>query len=597
MCQGWQRTIGTSPTGKRRSPLRSPSGCLAQERVDLRTLIRDELSGHRVAAGLTVVEDRLAVDDDPVDALRRHDAPPVTVRQVVANGVVVTLVPDRVVVVDVEIGGIAFDQGPAPVESKDPGGKLAHPEVRILKRQGPLLPHQPRDHLGRVMPPGEELDVGAAIRSARYAALVAGDLGVHCGILAEKLRRAEIGVETRLGDDFEEHIGDRPPGLRGDLANELAFELGVAARAVAPVQDERLERAARGHHCVRVVAFAHSRQVLGIARLGKLGLIVANAELAEDRDGVPQIPFSNSKLSPDSANQALAVDLQAAGLAAVEPFEAAWVEVRHGGEGGHQVADDRPAASTRQLLGDVAVVGDGAVAEDLDASLAPLPKRVGDRVGVLDRHGVRGHRRAVDVDMAVAVALMGKREADRAAVHRFVQHVLELLALRGVGQPVLGPVDAHHVDEHGAQRDVAGEVDAERLPLHVLDPFGERAPVPPELLLHRGVGHLLGVLHHQHVALAVVRQAGREAEAAVADGDGGAAVPAGAGAVGVPVDRGVVVGVGVDHARGDDSAFRVDLAGRGIVTEGSDLLDAAVRDADVGDVPGELGAVDDGSGL
>ena len=417
--------------------------------------------------------------------------------------------------------------------------------------------------------------MGAAIRSARYAALVAGDLSVHCGILAEKLRRAEIGVETRLGDDFEEHVGDRPPGLRGDLANELAFELGVTARAVAPVQDERLERAARGHHCVRVVALAHSRQVLGIARLGKLGLIVANAELAEDRDGVPQIPFSNSKLSPDSANQALAIDLQAARLATVEPFEAAWVEVRHGAKGSHQVADDRPTSSTRQLLGDVAVVGDGAVAEDLDASLAPFPKRVGDHVGVLNRHGIRGHRRAVNVDVAVAVALMGEREADGAAVHGFVQHVLELLPLRGIGQPVLGRVNAHHVDEHGAQRDVAGEVDAKRLSLHVLDPFRERAPVPAQLPLHRGVGHLLGVFHHQHVALAMVRQAGREAEAAVAHRDGGASVPAGARAVGVPVDRGVVVGVGIDHARGDDSPFRVDLAGRGVVAEGSDLLDAA----------------------
>ena len=61
------------------------------------------------------------------------------------------------------------------------------------------------------------------------------------------------------------------------------------------------------------------------------------------------------------------------------------------------------------------------------------------------------------------------------------------------------------------------------------------------------------------------------------------------------MDRGVVVSVGIDHARGDDSPFRVDLAGGGVVAGGPDLLDAAVRDADVGDVPGELGAVDDGA--
>ena len=157
---------------------RSPSGRLGQECVDTGSLIRDESAGQRFRAGFTV-EDRLAVDDDPVDALRRYDASPVTVRKVVPNGVAVALVADRVVVVDVKIGCVALDEGSAPVESDDPGGELTHPEMHLLEGEKPFLSHHPRDHLGRVMSPGEELDVGAAVRSAGQDPLVAKDLGVH----------------------------------------------------------------------------------------------------------------------------------------------------------------------------------------------------------------------------------------------------------------------------------------------------------------------------------------------------------------------------------------------------------------------------------
>ena len=420
-----------------------------------------------------------------------------------------------------------------------------------------------------------------------------------CGILAEDLRRAEVGVESGPGDDVEEQVGDRLPRRRGDLGDELAFESGVGARAVAPVQDERLERAPGGDHRGRVVARAHSRQKVGVARLRELRRVVAAvAELAEERDRVPQVPFADPELVPDSTTEALAVDRQATRLATVEPFEAVRVEVRQHVEGGHEVADDRPTASHRQLFGNVTVVDHArTVAENLDAALSPLTEGLGEREGVLGRHDVRRHRRAVSVDMAVELGEMREREADRAVVHRFVQHVLELLPLGGIGRPGLGRFDAHHVDQHRIHRDVARDVDAKRLALQVLDPLGERRPVPTQRLAHGGVGHLLGVLHHAHVALAMIRRAGREAEPAVAHGDGRAPVPARARAVGVPVQLGVVVGVEIDHARGDDASLRVDLAGRGTVTEGPDLLDAAIRDADVGDVSGELRAVDDGSGF
>ena len=45
------------------------------------------------------------------------------------------------------------------------------------------------------MPAGEELDVCAAIRSARNTPFVASNLGIFCRVLAEYLGGAEIGVE------------------------------------------------------------------------------------------------------------------------------------------------------------------------------------------------------------------------------------------------------------------------------------------------------------------------------------------------------------------------------------------------------------------
>src|SRR5439155_5323265 len=86
---------------------------------------------------------------------------------------------------------------------------------------------------------------------------------------------------------------------------------------------------------------------------------------------------------------------------------------------------------------------------------------------------------------------------------------------------------------------------------------------------------------------------GGEAEPAVADDDRGDAVPARQRAVRVPVDLGVVVGVEVDEAGGDDAAVGVEHPLGVLGVEAPDTGHAAVADAEVGPPARHPGAVDD----
>ena len=100
------------------------------------------------------------------------------------------------------------------------------------------------------------------------------------------------------------------------------------------------------------------------------------------------------------------------------------------------------------------------------------------------------------------------------------------------------------------------------------------------------------------ISMARSRSSGRnrrEAEATVPNDDRRDAVPAGDRAPGVPLDLGVVVGVEVDEAGGDDQASGVQLMLGRRAAEATDASDVAVLDRDVCLVARNLGPVDDGS--
>ena len=92
--------------------------------------------------------------------------------------------------------------------------------------------------------------------------------------------------------------------------------------------------------------------------------------------------------------------------------------------------------------------------------------------------------------------------------------------------------------------------------------LGERLPLPLDALVQRGAGDVLDALHQLDEALLLARAHRGEADAAVADHDGGDAVAGRRVEHRVPRGLAVVVGVDVDEARRDDAARRVDDLGR-----------------------------------
>ena len=156
-------------------------------------------------------------------------------------------------------------------------------------------------------------------------------------------------------------------------------------------------------------------------------------------------------------------------------------------------------------------------------------------------------------------------------------------------------VRAHHVAADRAVADEEARVHRDAA-LEAVEELGEGLPLPVGAVLERGEGHALDLRHHPAEVVGVAVAERREGEAAVAADDGGDAVHARRARGGVPHELGVVVGVRVDEAGGDDVAGGVDLVRRCLVDR-ADRDDPSVADPDVGDAPGRTGAVDDGAAL
>src|SRR5436309_14725077 len=105
---------------------------------------------------------------------------------------------------------------------------------------------------------------------------------------------------------------------------------------------------------------------------------------------------------------------------------------------------------------------------------------------------------------------------------------------------------------------------------------------------------LLDHLEAPQEVLAAALRAGRDAETADADHHGGDAVQAARCRGRVPAELGVEVRVGIDEARRDDAAARVDLPSPACF-DLADLHDEAVRDRDVGPPGRRARPVDDGA--
>jgi hypothetical protein len=138
-----------------------------------------------------------------------------------------------------------------------------------------------------------------------------------------------------------------------------------------------------------------------------------------------------------------------------------------------------------------------------------------------------------------------------------------------------------------------GDVDVEGPAVDRVHELGERPPVPGQALGQHDAGDVLDTLHQLDEPVVVLVVDGGEADAAVADDDGGDAVPRRGDHALAPRGLAVVVGVDVDEAGRYQQPVGVDGAGGGAV-DPTHLGDDAVADRDVGGAGGGAGAVEDG---
>ena len=189
-----------------------------------------------------------------------------------------------------------------------------------------------------------------------------------------------------------------------------------------------------------------------------------------------------------------------------------------------------------------------------------------------------------------------RRDAESASLHGVIQDLLHLvqLGLRDRG-PLAGRDHPQHVAPQRREGDQAAHVHAQALPVEAVHVFRESLPVPAHSLTHGLQGNRLDAVHHAHVQVPVVGTGRRESESALANGQGGDSEPSGQGGVWVPVELGIIVGVQVYGARGDDAAAGVQLLGSPAVDASADHGHAAILDSNVGTNAGHSRPVDNGT--
>src|SRR5229473_7748834 len=189
------------------------------------------------------------------------------------------------------------------------------------------------------------------------------------------------------------------------------------------------------------------------------------------------------------------------------------------------------------------------------------------------------------------VARARGREADCAGANRaadFALHRGQIFRRGLIGKRAF----AHYVGAQRRMANVGGVVDALRSLVDRVEVLRKRLPRPLDTCLHRLGRDVLGTLEIAHHEQLVLLGTGRERKPAVAHHDRRDAVPARAGAEGIPEHLRVHMRVGVDDARRDDMAFRVDDF-LGALMDSANGRDFALRDTDVGAITRQPGAVDD----
>ena len=148
---------------------------------------------------------------------------------------------------------------------------------------------------------------------------------------------------------------------------------------------------------------------------------------------------------------------------------------------------------------------------------------------------------------------------------------------------MLGGALAHDMNAQGGVRDLGGDIGIEAALAQHVEEFREALPGPGQALGQHHLGEVFHPFHQRDQDIPPLRQAGREADAAIPDQGSGDPVPGGAVKPRRPRRLSVIMGVDVDKARGDQLAPGVDLRcparGRGQLPH---RQDAALANGDIG---------------
>ena len=189
----------------------------------------------------------------------------------------------------------------------------------------------------------------------------------------------------------------------------------------------------------------------------------------------------------------------------------------------------------------------------------------------------------------------GCGEARGTPFHRFLDEIDDALQLAIVGLcAFVAALVAHGLEADGGVAAHTDDVERRLQGLDAVEVFAERGPIPGQAIHDRVRGDVLNGFHQLGEVAAVVRAAGREGDAAVADQRRRDTVVGAWPHLGIPADLGVQVRVQVHESGGDDLAGGVDRTSGFDALEVADAADAPVVHGNVGAPCLGAAAVDDG---
>ena len=189
-----------------------------------------------------------------------------------------------------------------------------------------------------------------------------------------------------------------------------------------------------------------------------------------------------------------------------------------------------------------------------------------------------------------------RREAERAGLDRLArERGHRARCRRGVAVSRRAPRSPITCSRSAPCGTCTRDVDVEGPAVERVHELGERLPVPREALVQHRAGDVLDAFHQLDEPLVVGGAHRREADAAVADDDGGDAVPRRRDHALAPRRLAVVVAVDVDEAGRDEQAVGVDRRASPRRRPSPTSVIDAVVDRDVGRARRRAGAVDDGA--